>query len=56
MMISFLAIILLLEILVLVLVKWVGFSRVLLTALIINLISTIIDEILVFTLWYWKLW
>jgi hypothetical protein len=52
----FLVVLLLLETLVLVLVKWAGFGKALLAALFMNLVSTIIGLILDFTLWDWQLW
>jgi hypothetical protein len=52
----FLVVLLLLETLVLVLVKWAGFGNALLAALFMNLVSTIIGLILDFTLWDWQLW
>ncbi|MFU8773980.1 MAG: hypothetical protein ACNA8H_16365, partial [Anaerolineales bacterium] len=53
---AFLVVLLLLETLVLVLVKWAGFGKALLAALFMNLVSTIIGLILDFTLWDWQLW
>ena len=54
--VAFLAILLLLETLVLVLIKWAGFGRALLAALVMNLVSTIIGVILDFALWDWQIW
>ncbi|MBE0408837.1 MAG: hypothetical protein IBX69_03805 [Anaerolineales bacterium] len=53
---AFLVVLLLLETLVLVLVKWAGFGRALLASLLMNLISTILGVILDLTLWDWQLW